>query len=121
MFFCSCFSCCCCCCGKEREIILSIVSESREVARTLLAERRLLVAAVIGTPRVGLVLAVRHVGVVFSQALGEGGRRTGFETLERQSCASDLKKTYKKKTFRKNLRGRKENRNLRNINVILSY
>jgi len=63
----------CCCNVQKREIILSILSESREVARTLLAEGWFLVAPVIGTAGVGLVLAVGHVGVVFSQALGEGG------------------------------------------------
>jgi hypothetical protein len=55
-----------------------------------LTERRLVVVALVGSAGVGLVLAVGQVAVVVAEAFGEGGRRSGLETLKGQASTTDL-------------------------------
>ena len=66
-------------------------SKSVKFGATLLTERRLVVGSVVGSARVRLVLAVRNLTVVVSEAFCECGRRAGFESLEGEASTTDLK------------------------------
>jgi hypothetical protein len=73
--------------GQQFRLVLvrgvgGVALKSVEIGRTLLAERGLVVRAVLGATRVGLVLAVRHVAVVVAEAFSESRGRAGLEALE---------------------------------------